>query len=193
MVITFGNQKGGVGKTTLCTLFASYLAEKGKKTLVVDCDNQQTISEKRTMDKKKYPDTKVPYLVQAFDIGNMDNVSKMMQAIQSMDGMVLIDSPGNLTQQGLIPIFLKSDYVVNTLSAMTPLIREKGISLLLTEILRLHLFRKPYPIVGEVELAAIGQHLLTVDLDDEWRAMPGTDVDGSLFIWGKMDVEPGAW
>ena len=112
MVITFGNQKGGVGKTTLCTLFASYLAEKGKKTLVVDCDNQQTISEKRKMDEKKYPDTKIPFLVQAFEIGNMDNVSKMMQTIQSMDGTVLIDSPGNLTQQGLIPIFLKSDYVV---------------------------------------------------------------------------------
>ena len=53
MVITFGNQKGGVGKTTLCTLFANYLASIGKKTLVVDCDNQQTITEKRKADKKK--------------------------------------------------------------------------------------------------------------------------------------------
>ena len=112
MVITFGNQKGGVGKTTLCTLFASYLAEKGKRTLVVDCDNQQTISEKRKMDEKKYPDTKIPYLVQAFDISKMENVSNMMRTIQNMKGMVLIDSPGNLTQQGLIPIFVKSDYVV---------------------------------------------------------------------------------
>ena len=112
MVITFGNQKGGVGKTTLCTLFASYLAEKGKRTLVVDCDNQQTISEKRKLDEKKYADTKIPYLVQAFDIGKMENVSKMMQSIQTMQGIVLIDSPGNLSQQGLIPIFLKSDYVV---------------------------------------------------------------------------------
>lgn len=58
MVITFGNQKGGVGKTTLCTLFANYLASIGKKTLVVDCDNQQTITEKRKADKKKYTDAK---------------------------------------------------------------------------------------------------------------------------------------
>ena len=112
MVITFGNQKGGVGKTTLCTLFASYLAEKGKNTLVVDCDNQQTISEKRSMDVKKYPESKVPYMVQAFDIGKMENVNNLMNKIKEMKGVVLIDSPGNLTQQGLIPIFVKSDYVV---------------------------------------------------------------------------------
>ena len=46
VVITFANQKGGVGKTTLCTLFANYLAAKGKSLLVVDCDGQQTIYEK---------------------------------------------------------------------------------------------------------------------------------------------------
>ena len=51
MVIIFGNQKGGVGKTTLCTLFANHLAAMGKKTFVVDCDNQQTISEKRKVDR----------------------------------------------------------------------------------------------------------------------------------------------
>ena len=50
VVITFANQKGGVGKTTLCTLFANYLAAKGKSLLVVDCDGQQTIYEKRKGD-----------------------------------------------------------------------------------------------------------------------------------------------
>lgn len=112
MVITFANQKGGVGKTTLCTLFANYLADKGRKTLVVDCDNQQTISEKRKLDVRKTPDAKIPYMVQAFDIGKMENVQQMMNLIKGMEGTVLVDSPGNLTQQGLIPIFVKSDYIV---------------------------------------------------------------------------------
>lgn len=112
MVIIFGNQKGGVGKTTLCTLFANYLAAKGKKTLVVDCDNQQTISEKRQVDRIKHPDTKFLYNVQTFNITNVENVNKLMTELRRMDGVVLIDSPGNLAQQGLIPLFVFSDYVV---------------------------------------------------------------------------------
>ncbi len=64
-IITFANQKGGVGKTTLCTLFANYLVARGKRTIVIDCDGQQTIFEKRKADHKKYSDLKEPYKVQA--------------------------------------------------------------------------------------------------------------------------------
>lgn len=39
-VITFCNQKGGVGKTTTCTAVSSYLAALGKRTLLVDIDPQ---------------------------------------------------------------------------------------------------------------------------------------------------------
>ena len=112
MVITFGNQKGGVGKTTLCTLFANYLASIGKKTLVVDCDNQQTITEKRKADKKKYTDAKFLYNVQSFNISNVEHVQNLMANLRKMNGVILIDAPGNLAQQGLIPLFAMSDYVV---------------------------------------------------------------------------------
>ena len=112
MVIVFGNQKGGVGKTTLCTLFANYLASIGKRTLVIDCDNQQTISEKRKADERKYTDTKFKYNVQPFNIANEENVQNLMRNLKEMDGVVLIDAPGNLAQQGLIPIFSQADYVV---------------------------------------------------------------------------------
>ena len=112
MVIIFGNQKGGVGKTTLCTLFANHLAKMGKKTLVVDCDNQQTISEKRKLDLKKSPNVKIPYNVQTFNIAEVENANKLMARLRQIDGVVLIDSPGNLAQQGLIPLFVNADYVV---------------------------------------------------------------------------------
>ena len=112
MVIVFGNQKGGVGKTTLCTLFANYLASIGKRTLVIDCDNQQTISEKRKADERKYTDAKFPYNVQPFNIANEEHVQNLMRNLKEMDGVVLIDAPGNLAQQGLIPIFSQADYVV---------------------------------------------------------------------------------
>ena len=112
MVIIFGNQKGGVGKTTLCTLFANHLATMGKKTLVVDCDNQQTISEKRKLDTRKNPDAKFLYNVQTFNITNVEYAKNLMKELRHMDGVVLIDAPGNLAQQGLLPLFVNADFVV---------------------------------------------------------------------------------
>lgn len=39
-IMSFQNFKGGVGKTTLCCHFSQYMAMKGYRVLLVDCDSQ---------------------------------------------------------------------------------------------------------------------------------------------------------
>ena len=38
VTVAFFNNKGGVGKTTLACNYASFVAGKGKKVAIVDCD-----------------------------------------------------------------------------------------------------------------------------------------------------------
>lgn len=113
IMITFANQKGGVGKTTLCTMFADYLAAKGESVLVVDFDRQQTIYSKRKEDEEKYRGVRLPYTVQPFDIKDTNNVREFLTSLrEGYKGIVLMDTPGNLSQQGLVPIFALSHYIV---------------------------------------------------------------------------------
>jgi len=110
VIVTFANQKGGVGKTTLCVTFANYLVTKGVRVVVVDCDFQHSIIKC----SKKYGEQQMPYDVLAYEANDKNAMTSLMEKLHndpSID-VVLMDSPGSLKADGLVPMFVNSDIIV---------------------------------------------------------------------------------
>lgn len=113
-IVTFANQKGGVGKTTLCVTFANYLVTKGVRVVVIDCDFQHSIMKCRKADIRKYGEQRIPYEVwdcEANDRDMMVSLTEKLHNDPEID-VVLMDSPGSLKAEGLVPMFVNSDIIV---------------------------------------------------------------------------------
>ncbi len=110
--IVFANQKGGVGKSTLCILFANYLAWKKQDVCVIDTDLQKTIMMQRKKDLELYEGVEEPYSVQDFDVQDPEMMQQLMDSASQTDGFVLFDSPGNVSEDGLVPMFTSADFIV---------------------------------------------------------------------------------
>ncbi|MGB1039898.1 MAG: ParA family protein [Flavobacteriales bacterium] len=79
-IFSVANQKGGVGKTTLTAMLACALAvNEKKKVLVLDCDNQRSISRLREVEGE-YFDIPPPFDIIAVSpekvMSNLENYSK---------------------------------------------------------------------------------------------------------------------
>lgn len=109
MIIIIGNQKGGAGKSTLTLLLANYLTlVKKRKVTVIDMDYQQSISQK--YEKAKVLENEEPYEVVAASLEDYPGLLEMMKA--DTETLVLIDLPGKLDDDGLLPVFKSAELII---------------------------------------------------------------------------------
>lgn len=109
MIIVFGNQKGGCGKTTNCIQFANYLAEIGKDVLVLDLDFQRSLSDRRESDLNTY-DNSPKYEVMKGELSQVANLLGDFNAVDN--GNLLIDLPGKIDDDSLGVILKAADIIV---------------------------------------------------------------------------------
>lgn len=116
-IVVFANQKGGVGKSTLAILYANHLTGNDtnkKSVLVVDTDLQQTISVQRREDMKQWGEDNMKYEVEYFKLTTMDQAEKLMLDAKNTlgDTIVLVDVPGNITDDYIAPLLIYADYII---------------------------------------------------------------------------------
>lgn len=115
-IVIFSNIKGGVGKTTLCALFASYLAEKGFPVIAIDADLQASLYRHRQREKDVAPDVQTPWSVERLDTADRERLEGVMDKMKAVPGVVLIDCPGNLNDRNLEYIYRAADTAIIPIS-----------------------------------------------------------------------------
>lgn len=109
MLILIGNQKGGAGKSTLALLLANYLSgERERRVTVLDMDYQQSLSAKA--EKAKILENEPLYEIVPADLGHFPAMQRKLG--KARNEIILVDLPGKMDDDGLIPVFAAADVVL---------------------------------------------------------------------------------
>lgn len=109
MVIVFGNQKGGAGKSTLAILFANVLSiAKKKDVFVIDMDYQRTVFSRYK--EAKLLDNVEPYEVLELDLDKYPAIYPEFQ--KNPEQIIIIDLPGKLDDDELVPVLKTADVFI---------------------------------------------------------------------------------
>lgn len=93
-VISFSNQKGGSGKTTLSANLAVLWSNSGYKVAVIDADAQNSLTYWLEARKKYYGEDDIGITSYNFDVRNLKEEIKQ---IKSKYNFIIIDSPPSIT------------------------------------------------------------------------------------------------
>lgn len=134
IVVAFSNQKGGVGKSTLTVLLASYLYyEKGIKVAIMDCDSpQHSLIGERNRELKTVSETEHLAVMahelltrtglQPYAIMKIPLEETMFRVRQYLNGendtqVLFLDLPGTMNNPNVIQIISNCDYVFCPMAA----------------------------------------------------------------------------
>jgi len=111
MLIVFGNQKGGAGKTTLATLFANQLTLiKKREVIVLDMDYQKSLVS--SYEKSKALENPELYEVIGADLEQFPALFEVLSSKENQDKIIIIDLPGKIDDDHLLPIMRNTDIFV---------------------------------------------------------------------------------
>ena len=111
MNIIIANQKGGVGKTTLCILLANFLTEVKKEDIVcIDFDSQGSFFYKWKEDISLYDQDHLYEVIKK----NLNESKSIMKELNGLNDQAyaIIDVPGLIDSDYLIPVFKSADLII---------------------------------------------------------------------------------
>jgi chromosome partitioning protein len=119
-IYAFANQKGGVGKTTTCISLAAYLADLGKKLLLIDIDPQANATSSLGVDKNRLPASVYEALIQqvplsqivmSIDVATLELVPSSPSLAGATVEIMGLPEPTHLLRKALATLDRRYDYV----------------------------------------------------------------------------------
>ena len=158
-IIAFCNQKGGVGKTTSAINISAYVADTGKKVLLIDSDPQANATSGVGLDKKAQRPSVYDLLMglcpasESIVSGPMDNLFVIPSNVALTGAEIeLVDQPAReyKLEQALAPLREQFDFIFID----TPPVAVVSDTLLLTGFVDINIFvvRQRYSSKNTVEL-----------------------------------------
>lgn len=111
MRIAIGNQKGGVGKTTLAILLSNYIKnEKKESVIVLDFDPQKSFFEKAEQEKELLEEEDVYTVINGAD--HLESSFRLLEMMEDDNEHVIVDLPGYMFTKDNIDILENIDLLI---------------------------------------------------------------------------------